>query len=106
MIARHVPGTGEGRARRKGFETEQFSGVSRRALPARPRRPGRLRSILIRRFFYGVTLGQAEIPERIPYVRSPHKLLLSADEVVRFLEDFADGPWGQKSNPGGGTGRN
>lgn len=28
------------------------------------------------RFFYGVTLGQAEIPERIP----------SADEVVRFLE--------------------
>jgi|SRR5512132_415877 hypothetical protein len=90
----------------KGSVTEQFSGVSRRALPARPRRPGRLRSILIRRFFYGVTLGQAEIPERIPYVRSPHKLLLSADEVVRFLEDFADGPWGQKSNPGGGTGRN
>jgi hypothetical protein len=90
----------------KGSVTEQFSGVSRRALPARPRRPGCLRSTLIRRFFYGVTLRQAEIPERIPYVRSPHKLLLSADEVVRFLEDFADGPWGQKSNPGGGTGRN
>ena len=45
----------------KGSVTEQFSGVSRRALPARPREPGRLRSILIRRFFYGVTLRQAEI---------------------------------------------
>src|SRR3546814_83011 len=34
------------------------------------------------RFFYGVTLGQSEIPERIPYAREPRKLLvvLSADE--------------------------
>jgi site-specific recombinase XerD len=31
------------------------------------------------RFFYGVTLGHAEIPEPMPVV-------LSADEVVRFLE--------------------
>src|SRR5947208_16659929 len=40
------------------------------------------------RFFYGVTLGQAEIPERMPYAREPRKLavVLSADEVVRFLE--------------------
>jgi integrase/recombinase XerD len=40
------------------------------------------------RFFYGVTLGQAELPERIPYAREPRKLpvVLSADEVVRFLE--------------------
>ena len=40
------------------------------------------------RFFYGVTLGQATIPERIPYARQPRKLptVLSADEVVRFLE--------------------
>ena len=40
------------------------------------------------RFFYGVTLGQAEIPERIPYAREPRKLpvVLNADEVVRFLE--------------------
>ena len=40
------------------------------------------------RFFYGVTLGQGEIPERIPYARQPRKLpvVLSADEVVRFLE--------------------
>ncbi len=40
------------------------------------------------RFFYGVTLGQATIPERIPYAREPRKLptVLSADEVVRFLE--------------------
>jgi len=40
------------------------------------------------RFFYGVTLGQATIPERIAYAREPQKLpvVLSADEVVRFLE--------------------
>jgi integrase/recombinase XerD len=40
------------------------------------------------RFFYGVTLGQGEIPERIAYAREPHKLpvVLNADEVVRFLE--------------------
>ncbi|MEX2430789.1 MAG: tyrosine-type recombinase/integrase, partial [Dehalococcoidia bacterium] len=40
------------------------------------------------RFFYGVTLGQGEIPERIPYARKPRKLpvVLTADEVVRFLE--------------------
>jgi site-specific recombinase XerD len=40
------------------------------------------------RFFYGVTLGDDEIPERIPYAREPRKLpvVLSADEVVRFLE--------------------
>jgi site-specific recombinase XerD len=40
------------------------------------------------RFFYGVTLDQATIPERIPYAREPRKLptVLSADEVARFLE--------------------
>ena len=40
------------------------------------------------RFFYGVTLNRAEIPERIAYARTPQKLpaILSADEVVRFLE--------------------
>ena len=40
------------------------------------------------RFFYGVTLERAEIPERIVYARTPRKLpsILSADEVVRFLE--------------------
>jgi integrase len=40
------------------------------------------------RFFYGVTLGEAAIPERIAYARTPRKLpvVLSADEVVRFLE--------------------
>src|SRR5258707_15182227 len=40
------------------------------------------------RFFYGVTLGHGEIPERIPYAREPRKLpvVLNADEVVRFLE--------------------
>jgi site-specific recombinase XerD len=40
------------------------------------------------RFFYGVTLGRDTIPERIPYAREPRTLpvVLSADEVVRFLE--------------------
>jgi integrase/recombinase XerD len=40
------------------------------------------------RFFYGVTLDRPEIPERIAYARTPRKLpaILSADEVVRFLE--------------------
>ena len=40
------------------------------------------------RFFYGVTLGEATIPERIPHAREPRKLpvVLSADEVVAFLE--------------------
>ncbi len=40
------------------------------------------------RFFYGVTLNRAEMPERIAYARTPRKLpaILSADEVVRFLE--------------------
>jgi integrase len=35
-----------------------------------------------------VTLGQAIVPERIAYARKPSKLpvVLSADEVVRFLE--------------------
>ncbi len=40
------------------------------------------------RFFYGVTLGRSDLPERIPYARTPRKLpvVLSADEVVGFLQ--------------------
>jgi integrase/recombinase XerD len=40
------------------------------------------------RFFYGVTMKLADLPESIPYAREPRKLpvILSADEVVRFLE--------------------
>lgn len=40
------------------------------------------------RFFFGVTLGHAEIPERITYARTPAKLptILNSDEIVRFLE--------------------
>jgi integrase/recombinase XerD len=40
------------------------------------------------RFFYGVTLGHGDIPERIAYAREPRKLpvVLNGDEVVRFLE--------------------
>ncbi|MBD1549631.1 tyrosine-type recombinase/integrase [Roseibium aggregatum] len=39
-------------------------------------------------FFYGATLGHAEIPELIAHARAPRKLpeVFSADEVVRFLE--------------------
>ena len=39
-------------------------------------------------FFYGVTLKRDEMPERIPYGRQPRKppAVLSADEVVQFLE--------------------
>jgi integrase/recombinase XerD len=40
------------------------------------------------RFFYGVTLGRPEMPERIAYAREPRKLpvVLCVEEVVRFLE--------------------
>ena len=40
------------------------------------------------RFFYGVTLREDEVPERIPYARKPRTLpeVLSREEVVRFLE--------------------
>jgi site-specific recombinase XerD len=40
------------------------------------------------RFLYGVTLARAGLPERIAHAREPQKLpvVLSADEVVRFLE--------------------
>jgi len=43
------------------------------------------------RFFYGVTLDQATIPERIAYAREPRKLpvVLSANEVARFLESVS-----------------
>ena len=35
------------------------------------------------RFFYGITLNEPTVPERIPYARTPRKLpaVLSADEV-------------------------
>jgi site-specific recombinase XerD len=50
--------------------------------------PGLNQIVCALRFFYGVTLGDAEVPERIPYAREPRKLpvVLSADEIVRFLE--------------------
>ena len=40
------------------------------------------------RFLYGVTLSQADLPERIAHAREPQKLpvVLSAEEVMRFLE--------------------
>jgi integrase/recombinase XerD len=40
------------------------------------------------RFLYGVTLRQADLPERIAYAREPQKLpvVLSTEEVVRFLD--------------------
>src|SRR3954447_2901971 len=50
--------------------------------------PGLNQIVCALRFFYGVTLGEATVPERIPYAREPRKLpvVLSADEVVQFLE--------------------
>lgn len=53
--------------------------------------PGLNEIVCALRFFYGVTLGEAEVPERIPYAREPCKLplLLSADEVVLFLESVS-----------------
>jgi len=50
--------------------------------------PGLNQIVCALRFFYGVTLGRTEVPERIPYAREPQKLpvVLSADEVVRFLQ--------------------
>ena len=53
--------------------------------------PGLNQIVCALRFFYGVTLGQSEVPERIPYARAPRKLpvVLSADEVVRFLESVS-----------------
>src|ERR1017187_2633320 len=40
------------------------------------------------RFFFRVTLGQADIASHLPFVRQPHKLpiVLSPEEVSRFLE--------------------
>jgi len=50
--------------------------------------PGLNQIVCALRFFYGVTLGEATVPERIPYAREPRKLpvVLGADEVVQFLE--------------------
>jgi len=40
------------------------------------------------RFFYGVTLGRKDLPERIPYARRPKTVpvILSPEEVAAFLE--------------------
>ena len=50
--------------------------------------PGLNQIVCALRFFYGVTLGEADIPERIPHAREPRKLpvVLGADEIVAFLE--------------------
>ena len=44
------------------------------------------------RFFYGVTLGRADLPERIPYARVPKTLpvVLSVAEVARLIEAVDD----------------
>ena len=54
--------------------------------------PGLNQIVCALRFFYGVTLGDADVPERIPYARAPRKLpvVLSADEVVLFLESVIE----------------
>jgi site-specific recombinase XerD len=44
------------------------------------------------RFFYGVTLGWPDLPDRIPYAREPRTLptILSSAEVARLLEAVPD----------------
>jgi integrase/recombinase XerD len=44
------------------------------------------------RFFYGVTLGRKDLPERIPYARRPKSLpvVLSAGEAARLIEAVED----------------
>jgi integrase len=53
-----------------------------------PSWPALNQTVCALRFLYGVTLKQADLPERIPYARTPRKLpvVLGADAVVRFLE--------------------
>ena len=43
------------------------------------------------RFFHGITLGEAEVPDRIAFAREPRKLPVvpSADEVVLFLKSVS-----------------
>jgi integrase/recombinase XerD len=44
------------------------------------------------RFFYGITLGRKELPERIPYARRPKTLpvVLSVADVARLIEAVED----------------
>ena len=84
-----------------GFKVQPpFRPLAGQADPGRcPRLPGPSRldrhlvaqpepDVCALRFFYGVTLGDATLPERIPHGRGPGKLpvVLSADEIVHFLE--------------------
>lgn len=50
-------------------------------------RPALNQTVCALRFFYGVTLGSAEIPERIAYARKPRKLpvVLNRDKTVLHL---------------------
>jgi len=45
-----------------------------------------MRLVCALRSFYGVTIGQGTMPERIPYAREPHKLqiVLSAEAAVKY----------------------
>lgn len=65
------------------------TGIRRGARLSGPLSWGALNQIVCAlRFFYGVTLGRSDLPERIAYARTPRKLpvVLSADEVVGFLQ--------------------
>jgi site-specific recombinase XerD len=54
--------------------------------------PGLNQTVCALRFFYGVTLGRPELPERIAYARLPQTLpvILSTEEIARFLEAVPD----------------
>ena len=53
-------------------------------------RPALNQTVCALRFSYGVTLGCAEVPERIAYAREPRKLpvVLGADEVASSWRRF------------------
>lgn len=48
--------------------------------------PALIQTVCALRFFFGVTLGHAEIPERIAYAPAKLPTILNGDEIVRFLE--------------------
>ncbi len=52
--------------------------------------PALNRGVCAWRFFYGLTPGHGEIPERVPYARAPRKLpvVLSAETVGRKVGDI------------------
>jgi len=68
----------------RNIGTKRTWGPCRQSHPLVISWPALNQTVCALRFFYGVTLGHAEIPERIAYAHLPCTLpmVLSADEVV------------------------